>query len=278
MWIVDLLLVLPSFLIIAILSPRSRQVVAGPRRAADRRVPVDGHRADRARHDDLAARARVRAGRALHGRARPHRIIFRHIIPNISSLLIIDATINVSAAIIAETGLSYFGFGVQPPDVSLGTLIADGTTAATTYPWLFVFAGGAAGPHRPRGEPRRRRPARRARPDVGSAREQTPSRSLVRARPASVTFPGGARPTSRPCAASTTSSRAARCSGIVGRVRLAASRRRRSRSWGCCPDGARVDGLGPARRPGADRPRRRAALGACAASASRWSSRIRSRR
>ena len=37
-----------------------------------------------------------------------------------SSLLIIDATLNVGAAIIAETGLSYFGFGVQPPDVSLG--------------------------------------------------------------------------------------------------------------------------------------------------------------
>jgi peptide/nickel transport system permease protein len=72
----------------------------------------------------------------------PRRIIFRHILPNMSSLLIIDATINVSAAIIAETGLSYFGFGVQPPDVSLGTIIADGTTSAVTYPWLFAFAGG----------------------------------------------------------------------------------------------------------------------------------------
>ena len=71
-----------------------------------------------------------------------HRIIFRHILPNISSLLIVDATINVSAAVISETGLSYFGFGVQPPDVSLGTLIADGTQSATTYPWLFGFAAG----------------------------------------------------------------------------------------------------------------------------------------
>ena len=62
------------------------------------------------------------------------RIIFRHILPNMSSLLIIDATINVSAAIIAEAGLSYFGFGVQPPDVSLGTLIADGTPSAHDLP------------------------------------------------------------------------------------------------------------------------------------------------
>jgi peptide/nickel transport system permease protein len=71
-----------------------------------------------------------------------HRIIFRHILPNISSLLIVDATINVSTAVIAETGLSYFGFGVQPPDVSLGTLIADGTRSAVTYPWMFGFAAG----------------------------------------------------------------------------------------------------------------------------------------
>jgi peptide/nickel transport system permease protein len=69
-------------------------------------------------------------------------IVFRHIIPNLSSLLIIDATIGVSAAIIAESGLSYFGFGVQPPDVSLGTLIADGTNSAVAFPWLFAFPAG----------------------------------------------------------------------------------------------------------------------------------------
>jgi peptide/nickel transport system permease protein len=69
-------------------------------------------------------------------------IMFRHLLPNMSSFLIIDATISVGAAIIAETGLSYFGFGVQPPDVSLGTLIADGTRSALTFPWLFMFSGG----------------------------------------------------------------------------------------------------------------------------------------
>jgi peptide/nickel transport system permease protein len=58
-----------------------------------------------------------------------------------ASLLIIDATISVASAIIAESGLSYFGFGVQPPDVSLGTLIAEGTQSAFTFPWLFMFAG-----------------------------------------------------------------------------------------------------------------------------------------
>ena len=65
-------------------------------------------------------------------------IVLRHIIPNISSLLIIDATLNVAAAVLAETGLSFFGFGIQSPDTSLGTLIADGSSKAVTYPWIFL--------------------------------------------------------------------------------------------------------------------------------------------
>ena len=69
-------------------------------------------------------------------------IIVRHLLPNMASILIIAATLNVAGAILAETGLSYLGFGVQAPDVSLGTLIAEGTASALTYPWLFMFAGG----------------------------------------------------------------------------------------------------------------------------------------
>ena len=72
----------------------------------------------------------------------PWTIIFRHILPNMSSLLIIDATITIGAAILAETGLSFFGFGIQAPDVSLGTLIGAGTDSALTFPWLFFFAAG----------------------------------------------------------------------------------------------------------------------------------------
>jgi peptide/nickel transport system permease protein len=71
------------------------------------------------------------------------RIIVQHIVPNVASILIIDATLNVGFAILAETGLSFLGVGVQPPDVSLGTLIADGTPSATTFPWVFLFPAGA---------------------------------------------------------------------------------------------------------------------------------------
>ena len=73
----------------------------------------------------------------------PNRqIIARHILPNVASILIIDTALSVGGAILAETGLSFLGFGVQPPDVSLGTLIADGTKSATTFPWVFLFPAG----------------------------------------------------------------------------------------------------------------------------------------
>jgi glutathione transport system permease protein len=141
MWFVDLLLVLPSFLIIAILSPTFRGktwLVFVVLLAAF--LWMVTARIVRGMTISLREREYVLAARYMGVPA--HRIIFRHILPNISSLLIVDATINVSAAVISETGLSYFGFGVQPPDVSLGTLIADGTQSATTYPWLFGFAAG----------------------------------------------------------------------------------------------------------------------------------------
>ncbi|MDD0857000.1 ABC transporter permease [Arthrobacter alpinus] len=66
-------------------------------------------------------------------------IIRRHVLPNVSSLLIIDATLGIGGAILSETTLSFFGFGIQAPDVSLGTLLSAGQGAAVTRPWLFVF-------------------------------------------------------------------------------------------------------------------------------------------
>jgi peptide/nickel transport system permease protein len=141
MWIVDLLLVIPSFLIIAIIS--------GNLQGASWLVLVFliavfawmiTARIIRGMTLSLREREFVQAAR--YSGVSSSGIIFRHLIPNMSSLLIIDATIAVATAIIAESGLSYFGFGVKPPDVSLGTLIAEGTRSAFTFPWLFLFAGG----------------------------------------------------------------------------------------------------------------------------------------
>jgi len=139
MWIVDLLLVLPSFLIIAILSPQFRGktwllfvvLLAAFSWMITARIV-------RGLTLSLKEREFVQAARYMGVPSRT--IIFRHLLPNMSSFLIIDATLNVGGAILAETGLSYFGFGVQTPDVSLGTLIADGQASFLTYPWLFLFA------------------------------------------------------------------------------------------------------------------------------------------
>lgn len=67
------------------------------------------------------------------------RIVLRHMIPNIGSLLVVNFTLGVVSAVMTETGLSFIGFGVKPPDVSLGSLIGDGASSLTNAPWLFGF-------------------------------------------------------------------------------------------------------------------------------------------
>jgi peptide/nickel transport system permease protein len=142
MWIVDLLLVVPSFILIAIMTPRVKQ--AGSVVALVILLSVFSwmisSRMIRGMTMSLREREFVRAARYMG--VSSTRIITRHILPNVASILIIDATLNVGLAILAETGLSFLGFGVQPPDVSLGTLIADGTSSVLTFPWVFLFPAG----------------------------------------------------------------------------------------------------------------------------------------
>lgn len=71
------------------------------------------------------------------------RIVLRHLIPNIGSLLVINFTLGIVIAVMAETGLSFIGFGVKIPDVSLGSLIGSGANTITTAPWLFYFPAAA---------------------------------------------------------------------------------------------------------------------------------------
>lgn len=68
-------------------------------------------------------------------------IIWRHLVPNAIGPVIVLATILVAAGVLAETGLSYIGFGVQPPDTSLGSLINAAQGAVQTRPWLFYSPG-----------------------------------------------------------------------------------------------------------------------------------------
>lgn len=72
------------------------------------------------------------------------RIILRYLLPNVFPIVIVLATINVGAAIIAEASLSFLGYGVQPPAPSWGGMLsADGRRYMTTAPWLFYAPTGA---------------------------------------------------------------------------------------------------------------------------------------
>jgi peptide/nickel transport system permease protein len=69
------------------------------------------------------------------------RIIFRHLIPNSLSSILVFGTLFAAVSIVAETSLTYLGYGVHPPDTSLGLLISQGVDAAETRPWLFYYPG-----------------------------------------------------------------------------------------------------------------------------------------
>ena len=73
--------------------------------------------------------------------ARNARIIFRHILPNAASPLIVAATLGVAASILTESGLSYLGFGVQPPTPTWGNLLRNAQSQMTYAPWTAVFPG-----------------------------------------------------------------------------------------------------------------------------------------
>ncbi|GER83362.1 MAG: ABC transporter permease [Thermogemmatispora sp.] len=63
------------------------------------------------------------------------RIIFRHVIPNLMSIVVVASTLNISNTIIGEAGISLLGLGVQAPGSSLGLMISDATPYINTHPW-----------------------------------------------------------------------------------------------------------------------------------------------
>jgi len=69
------------------------------------------------------------------------RITIRHVLPNLTSPLIIQATIQFAVAILAEAGLSYLGLGTQPPHASWGRMLFEAQTFIEISPWSSVFPG-----------------------------------------------------------------------------------------------------------------------------------------
>ena len=81
----------------------------------------------------------VAASRSLGGS--DLRVIVRHILPNSIGPIIVEATLEFGYAIIEESGLSFLGFGIQPPTPSWGNLLSNAQEHFTKYPWLAIFPG-----------------------------------------------------------------------------------------------------------------------------------------
>jgi peptide/nickel transport system permease protein len=90
---------------------------------------------------DAATNDYVEAARALGNP--PWRVAVRHILPNIVPPLMVQATLAIAGAIIAEAALSFLGLGQQPPAPSWGSMLNSAQRFLTQAPWLAVFPGAA---------------------------------------------------------------------------------------------------------------------------------------
>lgn len=142
MWVTDLFLIVPELAILAIALQYFGQanwtimaVLAGL-------FWMYAARVVRAQVLALKEQEYIEAARAAG--ASPLRIIVRHILPNAIGPIIVTATLAVAGAIIAESTLSFLGFGVQPPDTSWGNMLADAEGAiGTDQAYLLYFPGAA---------------------------------------------------------------------------------------------------------------------------------------
>jgi peptide/nickel transport system permease protein len=93
----------------------------------------------RAQALSVKRREHVLAARALG--ARTPRILRRHLLPLIGAPLLVEATFGVAAVVVAESGLSFLGLGVQPPEASWGSMIRDGVRYLLVAPHLVLAPG-----------------------------------------------------------------------------------------------------------------------------------------
>jgi len=72
---------------------------------------------------------------------RPHRILFRHVIPNISGTLLVYATLDIGTVILVYSGLTFLGLGNRPPAPDWGQMVAAYNGWLLTDPWLAIIPG-----------------------------------------------------------------------------------------------------------------------------------------
>ncbi|OHE55016.1 MAG: peptide ABC transporter permease [Thermodesulfovibrio sp. RBG_19FT_COMBO_41_18] len=136
---VDIMLAFPTFFlilaVIAILEPNIFTIMA----VIGITSWMDVARLVRAEFLSLKERDFVGAARAVG--VSDTRLIFRHILPNALSPVFVAATFGVAGAILIESGLSFLGLGVQPPDPSWGNILTAGKDNIEIAWWLSVYPG-----------------------------------------------------------------------------------------------------------------------------------------
>jgi peptide/nickel transport system permease protein len=81
----------------------------------------------------------VQAGRALG--ASNARLITRHLLPNSLGVIMVAATLNIANAVLAESYISYLGYGIQPPEASWGNMLNNAQSYFSDAPWIALFPG-----------------------------------------------------------------------------------------------------------------------------------------
>ena len=136
----DLVITIPTIVIGAVIG-RIFGVLSSTLFAAFLGVILWASLARLVRGEFLSLREREFVDAARVAGASSRRIIFKHILPNAIGVIIVSTTLLMSTAILLETALSYLGFGILPPEVSLGRLISEYQSAFNTRPWLFWWPG-----------------------------------------------------------------------------------------------------------------------------------------
>jgi peptide/nickel transport system permease protein len=137
-WVIDMLLVIPTFFLLAIMVKGATGTSGWLWLTAALTIFgwVGYSRILRSIALSLREREYVAAARFMG--VPSFTILRRHMIPNLGSILIINTVLGVVGAVQAETGLSFLGFGITPPDTSLGVLIRAGSGTLLTAPWMFL--------------------------------------------------------------------------------------------------------------------------------------------
>jgi peptide/nickel transport system permease protein len=95
------------------------------------------------RGEVLALRHREYVQAAVAVGARPARLLWRHVLPNVTTPIVVISTLQVSQFIVAEATISFLGFGVQPPAPAWGSMVSDGRNYIFFAWWLAAFPGAA---------------------------------------------------------------------------------------------------------------------------------------